>query len=63
MGLSLSLDMRDRSNQSDQVPFALNNQFSNAANGSSTQVDTGLGELISSSRPGLTPDGRVSIYA
>jgi hypothetical protein len=63
MGLSLSLDMRDRSNQSDQVPFALNNPFSNAANGSSTQVDAGLGELISSSRPGLTPDGRVSIYA
>jgi hypothetical protein len=63
MGLSLSLDMRDRSSQSDQVPFALNNPFSNAANGSSAQVDAGLGELISSSRPGLTPDGRVSIYA
>ena len=63
MGLSLSLDMRDRSTESDHVPFALNQQFSNAANGSGTQVDAGLGELVSVSRPGVTPDGRVSIYA
>jgi hypothetical protein len=63
MGLSLSLDMRDRSTESDHVPFALNQQFSNAANGSGTQVDAELGELVSVSRPGITPDGRVSIYA
>jgi hypothetical protein len=63
MGLSLSLDMRDRSTESDHVPFALNQQFSNTANGSATQVDAELGELISVSRPGITPDGRVSIYA
>ena len=63
MGLSLSMDMRDRSDQSGHIPFALSNNFSNAANGEGTQVDVALGELMSVSRPGITPDGRVSIYA
>ncbi len=63
MGLSLSMDMRDRSDQSGHIPFSLSNNFSNAANGEGTQVDVALGELMSVSRPGITPDGRVSIYA
>ncbi|MBU3551621.1 flagellar hook-length control protein FliK [Polynucleobacter sp. MWH-Berg-3C6] len=63
MGLSLSMDMRDRSDQSGHIPFALSNNFSNAANGEGAQVDVALGELMSISRPGITPDGRVSIYA
>jgi hypothetical protein len=63
MGLSLSLDMRDRSDQSGHIPFALSNNFSNVANGGGAQVDVALGELMSVSRPGITPDGRVSIYA
>jgi hypothetical protein len=63
MGLSLSMDMRDRSDQSGHIPFALSNNFSNAANGEGTQVDVALGNLTSISRPGITPDGRVSIYA
>jgi hypothetical protein len=63
MGLSLSLDMRDRSSQSDHVPFAFNQNFSNFGNGNSTQVDSLLGDLAPVSRPGITPDGRLSIYA
>ena len=63
MGLSLSLDMRDRSSQSDHVPFAFNQNFSNFGNGNSTQVDPLLGDLAPVSRPGITPDGRLSIYA
>lgn len=63
MGLSLSMDMRDRSDQSGHIPFALSKNFSNAANGEGAQVDVALGNLTSISRPGITPDGRVSIYA
>jgi len=63
MGLSLSLDMRDRSSQSDHVPFAFNQNFSNFGNGNSTQVDPLLGDLGPVSRPGITSDGRLSIYA
>jgi len=63
MGLSLSMDMRDRSDQSGHIPFALSNNFSNVANGGGAQVDVALGELMPVSRPGISPDGRVSIYA
>lgn len=62
MGLSLSLDMRERSGQSDHVPFALNPAFSqgNSGAGSSDAINA---DVISIGRSGITPDGRISIYA
>jgi hypothetical protein len=63
MGLSLSLDMRDRSGQSDHVPFAFNPGFAagNAINGNGAEALTD--DLSSLGRSGITPDGRISIYA
>ena len=63
MGLSLSLDMRDRSGQSDHVPFAFNPGFAagNAINGNGAEALAG--DLSSLGRSGITPDGRISIYA
>jgi hypothetical protein len=63
MGLSLSLDMRDRSSDSDHIPFAMSQNFSRTGNGVDSRVDSQLGELMPVGRSGITPDGRVSIYA
>jgi hypothetical protein len=63
MGLSLSLDMRDRSSQSDQIPFAFNPSFARNNNAAGAEAGAELGDLMSVSRSGITPDGRVSIYA
>lgn len=63
MGLSLSLDMRDRSSQSDHIPFAFNPNFARNGNGLSGEADAQLADLMSVSRSGITSDGRVSIYA
>jgi hypothetical protein len=63
MGLSLSLDMRDRSSQSDQIPFAFNPSFARNNNAAGAEAGVELGDLMSVSRSGITPDGRVSIYA
>jgi len=63
MGLSLSLDMRDRSSDSDHIPFAMSQNFSRTGNGVDSRVDSQLGELMPAGRSGITPDGRVSIYA
>ena len=63
MGLSLSLDMRDRSSESDHIPFAMSQNFSGTGNGVDSRVDSQLGELMPVGRSGITPDGRVSIYA
>lgn len=63
MGLSLSLDMRDRSSDSDHIPFAMSQNFSGTGNGVDSRVDSQLGELMPVGRSGITPDGRVSIYA
>jgi hypothetical protein len=63
MGLSLSLDMRDRSSQSDQIPFAFNPSFARNNNTAGAEAGAELGDLMSVSRSGITPDGRVSIYA
>jgi hypothetical protein len=63
MGLSLSLDMRDRSSQSDHIPFAFNPSFARNNNAAGTEAGAQLGDLMSVSRSGITPDGRVSIYA
>jgi hypothetical protein len=59
MGLSLSLDMRDRSGEPDHIPFAMSQNFSATENG----VDSQLGELMPVGRSGISPNGRVSIYA
>ena len=59
MGLSLSLDMRDRSGESDHIPFSMSQNFPRTGNG----VDSQLGELMPVGRSGISPDGRVSIYA
>ena len=63
MGLSLSLDMRDRSSQSDHIPFAFNPSFARNTNAAGAEAGAQLGDLMSVSRSGITPDGRVSIYA
>jgi hypothetical protein len=63
MGLSLSLDMRDRSSQSDHIPFAFNPSFARNNNAAGAEAGAQLGDLMSVSRSGITPDGRVSIYA
>jgi hypothetical protein len=63
MGLTLSLDMRDRSNQSDHIPFAFNPSFARNTNAAGAKAGAELGDLMSVSRSGITPDGRVSIYA
>ena len=63
MGLSLSLDMRDRSSQSDHIPFAFNPNFARNNNTAGGEAGAELGDLMSVGRSGITPDGRVSIYA
>ena len=63
MGLSLSLDMRDRSSQSDHIPFAFNPSFARNTNAAGAEAGAQLGDLMSVGRSGITPDGRVSIYA
>jgi hypothetical protein len=63
MGLSLSLDMRDRSSQSDHIPFAFNPNFARNNNAAGAEAGAELGDLMSVGRSGITPDGRVSIYA
>ena len=63
MGLSLSLDMRDRSSQSDHIPFAFNPSFARNTNSAGAEAGAELGDLMSVGRSGITPDGRVSIYA
>lgn len=63
MGLSLSLDMRDRSSQSDHIPFAFNPSFARNTNAAGAEAGAELGDLMSVGRSGITPDGRVSIYA
>jgi hypothetical protein len=63
MGLSLSLDMRDRSSQSDHIPFAFNPSFARNNNAAGAEAGAELGDLMSVGRSGITPDGRVSIYA
>lgn len=63
LGLSLSLNMRDRSSQSDQVPFGFNPNLARNNSRSGAEADTQLGDLMSVSRSGITTDGRVSIYA
>lgn len=59
MGLSLSLDMRDRSSEPDNIPFSMSQNFSGTGKG----VDSQLDELMPAVRSGISPDGRVSIYA
>ena len=63
MGLTLSLDMRDRSSQSDHIPFAFNPSFARNTNAAGAEAGAELGDLMSVGRSGITPDGRVSIYA
>jgi len=63
MGLTLSLDMRDRSSQSDHIPFAFNPSFARNTNAAGAEAGAELGDLVSAGRSGITPDGRVSIYA
>jgi len=63
MGLSLCMDMRDRSSQSDHIPFAFNPNFARNGNGLDGQADAQLVDLMSVNRSGITSDGRVSIYA
>ena len=63
MGLSLSLDMRDRSSQSDHIPFGFNPSFARNNNVAGGEAGAELGDLMSVGRSGITPDGRVSIYA
>lgn len=63
MGLSLSLDMRDRSGQSDHVPFALNPGFALGNNLNGNNAEALNVDVSSLGRSGITPDGRISIYA
>lgn len=62
LGLSLNLDMRDRSSQSDHIPFGFNPNFARNTNGAGVDAESQLGD-IPAARSGITPDGRVSIYA
>jgi len=62
LGLSLNLDMRDRSSQSDHIPFGFNPNFARNGGGAGVDAELPLGD-IPAARSGITPDGRVSIYA
>jgi hypothetical protein len=62
LGLSLNLDMRDRSSQSDHIPFGFDPNFARNGGGAGVDAELPLGD-IPAARSGITPDGRVSIYA
>jgi hypothetical protein len=62
LGLSLNLDMRDRSSQSDHIPFGFNPNFAQNGGGAGVDLESQLSDMPAL-RSGITPDGRVSIYA
>jgi hypothetical protein len=54
--------MRDRSSQSDHIPFGFNPNFAQNGGGAGVDLESQLSDMPAL-RSGITPDGRVSIYA